>query len=125
VVVGCTPAQIDRWVAWYETDPTAAVEFANQPEVQMALSAGSSAYDPAWDRLAWCESGGNWSYNGGSGYDGGLQFLPAVWTAYGGGEFAAYAWQASPADQVVVAERILADVGWSAWPACSRKLGLR
>ena len=78
-----------------------------------------------WDRLAWCESGGDWDYNGSSGYDGGLQFLPATWRGYGGREFAEYAWQASREEQIIVAKRVLDDVGWQAWPACSRKLGLR
>jgi hypothetical protein len=78
-----------------------------------------------WDRLAECESGGDWSYNGASGFDGGLQFLPSTWIAYGGGQFASYAWQASRELQIVVAERVLRGQGWGAWPACSRKLGLR
>ena len=78
-----------------------------------------------WDRLAQCESGQRWSYNGGSGYDGGLQFLPSTWRAYGGGRYAPYAWQASRAQQIDIAERVLADVGWRAWPTCSRRLGLR
>ena len=78
-----------------------------------------------WDRLAQCESGGNWSYNGGSGYDGGLQFLPSTWRAYGGQDFADAAWQASREQQIAVAERVLDDVGWGAWPTCSRRLGLR
>ena len=33
--------------------------------------------------------------------------------------------QASREEQIVVAERVLAQQGWGAWPACSRKLGLR
>ncbi len=32
---------------------------------------------------------------------------------------------ASREEQIVVAERVLAKQGWGAWPACSRKLGLR
>jgi hypothetical protein len=78
-----------------------------------------------WVRLAVCESGSRWDYNGSSGYDGGLQFSPRTWTAMGGGEFAQYAWQASMIEQMVVAERTLDAQGWGAWPTCSRKLGLR
>lgn len=78
-----------------------------------------------WLRLAGCESGSRWAYNGGSGYDGGLQFSPRSWTAMGGGEFAQYAWQATPLQQMMVAERLLDEQGWRAWPTCSRKLGLR
>ena len=132
----CTPQQIADWVAWNERDPAAAQEFANQPWVQELLARPAQQARPAsaqrtgqgggvWDRLAWCESGGNWGYNGGSGYDGGLQFLPATWNSYGGREFASHAWGASREQQIIVAERVLADVGWRAWPACSRKLGLR
>jgi hypothetical protein len=75
-----------------------------------------------WDRLAQCESGGNWSINTGNGYSGGLQFLPSTWRAYGG---SGQAHHASREAQIRVAERIRADVGYGAWPACSRKLGLR
>ena len=81
--------------------------------------------DTVWDDVAWCESAQRWDYNGSSGYDGGLQFLPSTWRAYGGRDFAEYAWQASREEQIIVAERVLEDVGWRAWPTCSRKLGLR
>ena len=133
-LAGCTPSQIRAWQAWHQKDPEAALAFANQPEVQAQLQQRSQpATRPApsvgggtvWDRLAECESGQNWSYNGGSGYDGGLQFLPATWRAYGGQEYAEYAWQASREAQIDIAERVLDDVGWGAWPACSRRLGLR
>lgn len=84
-----------------------------------------AATGSVWDRLAQCESGGRWGYNGPSGYDGGLQFSPSTWRAYGGSQYAAYAWQASRLQQIAVAERVQAGQGWGAWPACSRKLGLR
>jgi hypothetical protein len=82
-------------------------------------------FDSVWDRLAWCEASGNWATNTGNGYSGGLQFLHSTWIAYGGREFASHAYLATREQQIVIAERILADVGWRAWPACSRKLGLR
>ncbi|GAA1474538.1 DUF3235 domain-containing protein [Corynebacterium felinum] len=84
----------------------------------------SAAPDSDWDRLAQCESGGNWAINTGNGYHGGLQFAPSTWRGFGGGEFAPYAYQASREQQIAVAERVLARQGWNAWPACSRKLGL-
>ncbi len=46
--------------------------------------------DPAtWDRLASCESGGNWSANSGNGYYGGLQFSLATWQNVGGSGYPA------------------------------------
>lgn len=86
--------------------------------------AASAAPDSDWDRLAQCEAGGNWSINTGNGYHGGLQFSPSTWAAYGGQEFATYAYQASREQQIAVAERTLAGQGWGAWPACSASLGL-
>lgn len=91
----------------------------------IAAPAASAAPDSAWDRLAQCESGGNWSINTGNGYHGGLQFSPSTWRGFGGGEFAPVAHQASRAEQIVVAERVLAQQGWNAWPSCSRQTGVR
>lgn len=48
----------------------------------------TAAPDSDWDKLAQCESGGNWAINTGNGYYGGLQFSYGTWLAYGGGEFA-------------------------------------
>jgi LysM repeat protein len=75
-----------------------------------------------WDRLARCESGGNWSTNTGNGYSGGLQFSAGTWRANGG---SGSAHTASRAEQIRVAQRVLASQGWGAWPACSARLGLR
>lgn len=75
-----------------------------------------------WDRLAQCESGGNWSINTGNGYYGGLQFSPSSWRAVGGSGVAS---QASKSEQIARAEMLKARQGWGAWPACSAKLGLR
>ena len=41
-----------------------------------------------WDRIAQCESTGNWSINTGNGYYGGLQFDIPSWLANGGDDFA-------------------------------------
>ncbi|WP_151641618.1 resuscitation-promoting factor Rpf1 domain-containing protein [Corynebacterium sp. 11A] len=84
----------------------------------------SAAPDSDWDRLAQCESGGNWHINTGNGYHGGLQFAPSTWNAHGGQEFAPTADRATREEQIVVAERVLASQGWGAWPACSARLGL-
>ena len=75
-----------------------------------------------WDRLAQCESGGNWATNTGNGYSGGLQFSPGTWRANGG---SGSPHSASRAEQIRVAQRVLASQGWGAWPSCSARLGLR
>ena len=77
-----------------------------------------------WDRLAQCESSGNWSINTGNGYYGGLQFYQPTWEAFGGLEYARRAHRATRREQIIVAERVLAAQGWGAWPACSARLGL-
>ena len=87
-------------------------------------SPAQAASGQTWDRLAQCESGGNWAINTGNGYYGGLQFSSSTWRAFGGTQYAAQANQASRAQQIATAERTLAAQGWGAWPACSRKLGL-
>ncbi|MGH3360420.1 MAG: transglycosylase family protein [Nocardioidaceae bacterium] len=85
-------------------------------------TSADAAKNRTWDRLAQCESGGRWHIN--STYDGGLQFSPSTWRAYGGAKFAPYAYQAKRWEQIAIAERALRGQGWGAWPACSAELGL-
>jgi hypothetical protein len=68
-----------------------------------------------WDRIAQCESGGNWHINTGNGYYGGLQFATASWLANGGGDFAPRADLASREEQITVANRYYAKAGLSPW----------
>ncbi len=82
----------------------------------------SAATDGEWDRVAGCESGGNWGINTGNGYHGGLQFSQGTWAAHGGGQFAASANQATREQQIAVAERVLATQGRGAWPVCGHGL---
>ena len=88
----------------------------------VTVPAANAAPDSAWDKLAQCESGGNWRINSGNGYYGGIQFNAGTWRAYGGSGMPHHA---SKAQQIAVAERTLAAQGWNAWPSCSRKMGLR
>ena len=75
-----------------------------------------------WDRLADCESGGNWHINTGNGYYGGLQFSASTWRGYGG---TGLPHQHSRETQIAVATRLRnAQGGYGAWPACAAKLGL-
>ena len=90
-----------------------------------AASASASGYDPGvWDDVAQCESSGDWHINTGNGFYGGLQFHPATWNGFGGGEYAGYAHQASKAEQIAVARRVLYTQGPGAWPVCSVQAGL-
>jgi hypothetical protein len=75
-----------------------------------------------WDAVAMCESGGNWSINTGNGYYGGLQFSPSTWLGFGGGDYAPRADLATKAQQIAVAEKVLAVQGKGAWPTCGRNL---
>jgi LysM repeat protein len=75
-----------------------------------------------WDALAQCESGGNWAINTGNGYYGGLQFSLSSWRGTGG---SGYPHEHSREEQIRRGEILQASSGWGAWPACSRKLGLR
>ncbi|QNS05794.1 transglycosylase family protein [Streptomyces xanthii] len=90
----------------------------------LAASNASAATTQAWDRLAECESGGQWSLDAGNGYYGGLQFSQELWEQYGGLDFAPSADQASRSQQISVAEKVLDDQGPGAWPSCSITAGL-
>jgi LysM repeat protein len=85
-------------------------------------SSGSVASGSVWDRLAQCESGGNWSTNTGNGFYGGLQFTQSSWRAAGG---SGSPQNASRSEQIRVAQNLQQMQGWGAWPTCSRKVGLR
>ncbi|MFJ6383130.1 transglycosylase family protein [Kitasatospora sp. NPDC092039] len=84
----------------------------------------SAATVATWDKVAQCESGGNWSINTGNGFYGGLQFTSSTWSAFGGTAFAARADLATKDQQIAVAEKVLASQGPGAWPVCSVKAGL-
>jgi len=120
--------QVPRWMA--KAAMAAALRAAGPAPVASARapSAGSPAAQPAaapassggvnWAAIAACESGGNWSANTGNGFYGGLQFTERTWLAYGGGQYAASANLATPAQQIAVAQRVLAAQGSGAWPVC-------
>lgn len=98
--------------------------------VAVALSVGSgspasAATNTTWDKVAKCESSGNWSINTGNGYYGGLQFSQSTWAAYGGTAYAARADLATKAQQIAIAERVLKSQGPGAWPTCSVRAGLQ
>lgn len=104
VVVGTKPKAVETTTETTETDTPA------------------SSNVGAWDRIAECESGGNWSINSGNGYYGGLQFDHGTWAAYGGTAYANNANGASKAQQIAIAEKVKADRGgYGAWPVCGKR----
>jgi hypothetical protein len=114
--------------AWLDRAAMAAIPAPAPPPpagaaAPVAASTGTwSAPAPSggvnWSAIAACESGGNWSINTGNGFYGGLQFTEGTWLANGGGQYAPSANLASPAEQMAVAERVLASQGIGAWPVC-------
>jgi len=95
------------------------VEVGTKKAPVVATSGGGGGINLAnaamWDRIAACESGGNWSINTGNGYYGGLQFDSGTWLSNGGGDFAPRADLASRAEQITVANRVYASRGLSPW----------
>ncbi|MDQ1482892.1 MAG: resuscitation-promoting factor RpfA [Actinomycetota bacterium] len=88
------------------------------------FSPPAQAAASVWDRVAACESGGNWAINTGNGYFGGLQFSTSTWRAFGGGAYAPTANKANKATQILIAQRVLVKQGPGAWPVCSKRAGL-
>jgi uncharacterized protein YabE (DUF348 family) len=86
-----------------------------------AAGANTGAAAPAmmneamWDKIAQCESTGNWSINSGNGYYGGLQFDIQTWLGAGGGAYAPNASLATKAQQIDIANRVYAQRGLSPW----------
>ncbi|GAA1795632.1 hypothetical protein GCM10009795_046390 [Nocardioides hankookensis] len=93
--------------------------------VEVGTKAPSTNYaggNTVWDRLAQCESGGNWAINTGNGYYGGLQFNLGTWQANGGSGLPS---NASRETQIAIATKVRdASGGYGAWPACAASLGL-
>ncbi|MFG3118725.1 transglycosylase family protein [Streptomyces sp. NPDC048197] len=89
----------------------------------MGATSASAASVATWDKVAQCESGGNWSINTGNGYYGGLQFSNSSWAAAGGTKYAPRADLATKSQQIAAAEKLLALQGPGAW-SCAGAGGL-
>lgn len=93
-----------------------------------------------WKRLADCESG-DWDADGdpepgsarwrygltfehGDIFQGGLNFHPDTWASFRDPDMPGHAGRASRWEEIEVAERVLDEQGWNAWPVCSDKLDL-
>jgi hypothetical protein len=146
-LVGAGPGEAcggDRDADGPGVDESAAAGAAGRPEVDMDGSTGAAGRDPdqdaarddtdaepepepepVWNRLAECESSGDWSLDTGNGYYGGLQFDEPTWRDFGGREVARRADQATKEQQIEVATRVRdARGGYGSWPACAAELGL-
>jgi hypothetical protein len=88
-----------------------------------ATGTAQAADGGVWDRIAQCESGGNWHINTGNGYYGGLQFSAGTWRAFGGTAYAPTADRATKDQQIAVATKVQRTQGWGAWPTCSVRAG--
>ncbi|WP_434097716.1 transglycosylase family protein [Streptomyces mirabilis] len=90
----------------------------------LGATSASAADGTTWDRVAECESAGQWSADSGNGYYGGLQISQADWEKYGGLAYASSADEASRSQQIAIAEKLLDDQGLAAWPTCGPLSGL-
>ena len=114
--MGCTPEELDEWVAWHARDPEAAI--ASLPKLRNRQG------DQVWNKIARCESDGRWDYppitNRSGTYSGGLMIGHRWWAPLGGREFAEWPYLATRAEQIHVAEKIVdaqgLDRGWQCWP---------
>ncbi|WP_329064547.1 transglycosylase family protein [Streptomyces sp. NBC_01429] len=90
----------------------------------LAASGAGAAEASTWDRVAECESGGQWSANLGNGSYGGLQLTQEAWDSFGGAEYAASPDLASRSQQILIAEKVLEAQGTKAWSSCATVSGL-
>jgi LysM repeat protein len=127
-LTGTAPASTDT-AAQTTTDTADTAAETTTTETSETTTTSSDPVEPqgtvslaTWDRLAECESNGDWSINTGNGYYGGLQFALSSWEWVGG---QGYPHEASKDEQIARAEILLERQGWDAWPACSSALGLR
>ncbi|MGX9890986.1 transglycosylase family protein [Streptomyces sp. NPDC002276] len=94
------------------------------PLVGAGAGSAQAADVSTWNKVAACESSGDWNINTGNGYYGGLQFTQSTWEAYGGTAYASRADLATRDQQIAVAEKVLKGQGPGAWPVCSVRAGL-
>ncbi|MEY9843250.1 transglycosylase family protein [Streptacidiphilus sp. MAP5-3] len=96
---------------------TAFVPSAHAESVR-AVAAHESRSGVDWDRIARCESGGDWATDSGNGYYGGLQFNQATWRANGGLAYAPRADLADRNQQINIANHLAGRRGLEPWPVC-------
>jgi hypothetical protein len=133
-ITACTPREHALWLEWHAADPTAAEAFAEEwkaaqsdaPQFDAEADTGTRAWTVNWDRIAQCESGGDWSHppvtNRYGTFSGGLMWNHRYWDANGGERYADQPWQASKAEQIAVSEDMVdgslaaVDRAWQCYP---------
>lgn len=102
----------------------AGVAVAGIATAAVVAAPAAEAAGNVWDRVAACESSGNWHIDTGNGYYGGVQFSQSTWAGYHGTKYASRADLATRMEQIQVARRVLASQGPNAWPVCGPRAGL-
>lgn len=100
---------------------TATVTPSPSPSPTPTSAPNLSTNSDIWEKLAQCESKGNWSINTGNGYYGGLQFSESAWRGVGGTNMPH---EASRDEQIMRGKMLQEKRGWGPWGGCSKKLGL-
>jgi resuscitation-promoting factor RpfA len=106
------------------TVATAAATGAGIALPLLGAGAAQAADAGTWDKVAVCETGGNWTAHTGNGFYGGLAITKDTWDQYGGDTYAKRPDLATRAQQIVVAEQVLTALGPNAWPGCETGTGL-
>lgn len=91
------------------------------PRVTLTPQAIGGVGEDIWDKIALCESNGNWSINTGNGYFGGLQFSQGAWDSMGGVGVPS---DASREEQITRGKILQEKRGWGVWGICAQRLGL-
>lgn len=82
----------------------------------VAATSAHAATQSQWDCIAQWESGGRWHLSyGDADSTGGLQIQTRTWDGFGGQQYAPQAYEATEAEQIAIAEKILAQQGPGAW----------
>jgi len=105
--------RLHRWLRSVAQRRLAALLAPPEPTYVAPTTSTNTGYS-SWDRVASCESGGNWHINTGNGYYGGLQFTISTWLGAGGGRYASRADLATREQQIEIASTL----SLSNWPVC-------
>lgn len=116
-----TPREVPVNTQFVAPTPASTAYSTPAPRAQAAPANIIASDGSVWDRIAGCESGGNWSINTGNGFYGGLQFTQGSWAAVGGSGLPS---NASRSEQIMRGQMLQARQGWGAWPVCSAKAGV-